>query len=137
MFRPPWWHPASPEEVLWHSQNSIDPINMETRRFETATVEKLFREIGNVFRTQVKNPEKVVRVIHIPNAAEGATLTVHMDGDRERALGALKRQMACLNCRERPLCRKANCELRNTSVALSLLILNVSIFQNHTGAISE
>jgi len=40
---------ASPEEVLWYSQKNIDIINMETRRFETITVDKLFQEIGNDF----------------------------------------------------------------------------------------
>jgi len=40
---------ASPEEVLWYSQKNIDLINMETRRFETITVDKLFQEIGNDF----------------------------------------------------------------------------------------
>ena len=40
---------ASPEEVLWYSQKNIDLLNMETRRFETITVDKLFQEIGNDF----------------------------------------------------------------------------------------
>jgi len=40
---------ASPEEVLWYSQKNIDLINMETRRFETIAVDKLFQEIGNDF----------------------------------------------------------------------------------------
>jgi pyruvate,water dikinase len=40
---------ASPEEVLWYSQKNIDVINLESRRFETIAVDKLFGEIGNDF----------------------------------------------------------------------------------------
>jgi hypothetical protein len=40
---------------------------------------------------QARNLEQVVKVIHLPKAADGATLTVYMDGDREQALAALTR----------------------------------------------
>ncbi len=56
--------------------------------------EKFFADSPNVLRKllpQARNLEQVVKVIHVPKAADGATLTVYMDGDREQALGALKR----------------------------------------------
>jgi hypothetical protein len=40
---------ASPDEVMWYSQKNIDVLNLESRRFETISVDKLFSEIGNEF----------------------------------------------------------------------------------------
>jgi len=37
---------VSPEEVMWYSQRNVDVINLETRRFETMTVERLVQECG-------------------------------------------------------------------------------------------
>ncbi len=39
----------SPEEVLWYSQKNVDVINLETRRFETISLEKLLQEVGQDF----------------------------------------------------------------------------------------
>ncbi|MDI6738973.1 MAG: PEP/pyruvate-binding domain-containing protein [Candidatus Edwardsbacteria bacterium] len=38
---------VSPDEVLWYSQKNVDVINIETRRFETMTVERLVAEVGH------------------------------------------------------------------------------------------
>ena len=38
---------ASPDEVLQYSQKNVDVINLETRRFETLTVERLVAEVGH------------------------------------------------------------------------------------------
>jgi pyruvate,water dikinase len=56
--------------------------------------QEFFDNSPNVLRKllpQAKNLEQVIRVIHVPKVANGATLTVYMDGDREQALGALTR----------------------------------------------
>jgi hypothetical protein len=40
---------VSPDEVLWYSQKNIDVINLETRRFESLSVERLLSEVGHDF----------------------------------------------------------------------------------------
>lgn len=40
---------VSPEEVMWYSQKNIDVINLEARRFESVTVDRLLAEVGHDF----------------------------------------------------------------------------------------
>ena len=56
--------------------------------------EKFLADSPNVLRRQVheaKNLEKIIKVIHVPKSANGATMSVIMDGDADRALAFLKR----------------------------------------------
>ncbi|MBI4727686.1 hypothetical protein HY768_10800 [candidate division TA06 bacterium] len=56
--------------------------------------QEFFANAPNVLRKllpQAKNLEQVIKVIHVPKVADGAMLSVYMDGDREQALGAFKR----------------------------------------------
>lgn len=40
---------VTPEETLWYSQKNMDVINLETRRLETAPVEKVIEKVGSEF----------------------------------------------------------------------------------------
>jgi len=56
--------------------------------------EKFLTESPNILRRLVpeaKNLEKIIKVIHVPKSANGATVSVIMDGDADRALAFLKR----------------------------------------------
>lgn len=57
--------------------------------------EAFFRDAPNVLRKFLPGArkfEQVVRVIHVPKAADGATVGVYMDGEREQALAVLERE---------------------------------------------
>ena len=56
--------------------------------------EKFLADSPNMLRRLVpeaKNLEKIIKVIHVPKAANGATMSVIMDGDADKALAFLKR----------------------------------------------
>jgi hypothetical protein len=38
---------VSPDEVLWYSQKNVDVINLETRRFESITFDRLLADVGH------------------------------------------------------------------------------------------
>jgi hypothetical protein len=56
--------------------------------------QEFFKNAPNALRRLVpgaRNLEHVIRVIHVPKTAEGATVSVYMDGENEKALAVLER----------------------------------------------